>query len=249
MKINYKSIVVKMANRLGYQIIPNWRMEDLAFANHLRYIFDALSIDFVIDVGANIGQYHDFLRNEVKYDGRIASFEPIPELFDVLKTRSLKDKKWDVYNLALGAENGKLPFNIMKSSEFSSFLSPTHENTKLFIGENQIERVDMIPVKILDDLIPSFTEKYKIKNIYLKIDTQGYDLHVLNGLQKHLGNIVALQSEMSVTKIYSQMPGYIEMMSILREKNFSPSGFFPVNPGTSPRLIEFDCCMVNNKFL
>ena len=51
----------------------------LAMANRLRDLFDRLGIKRVIDVGANEGQYGDFLRTEVGFKGLIKSFEPVPE--------------------------------------------------------------------------------------------------------------------------------------------------------------------------
>ena len=47
-------------------------------ADYLRRLFRHLSVDLVIDVGANEGQFGTFLRERVGYAGRIASFEPRP---------------------------------------------------------------------------------------------------------------------------------------------------------------------------
>lgn len=97
--------------------------------------------------------------------------------------------------------------------------------------------------------MPQIFEKDNPSNIYLKIDTQGYDREVLKGASDSLDRISAIQTEMSVTAIYDGMPGYIEMLNFLGNKNFVPSGFFPVNPKPALQLIEFDCCLVNSNLL
>ena len=59
-----------------------------AMAERLRKIFAANRIDTVIDVGANKGQYRDFLRHHVGFRGSIVSFEPLPEFAASLKAKA-----------------------------------------------------------------------------------------------------------------------------------------------------------------
>jgi hypothetical protein len=137
----------------------------------------------------------------------------------------------------------------MNTSEFSSFLNPTHDNTELFTKSNSVARQESVEVDTLNCVIPHIYIKDNPSNIYLKIDTQGYDREVLNGASEFLHRIVALQTEMSVTAIYDGMTGYIEMLKYLNDKHFIASGFFPVNSKPALRLIEFDCCLVNADLL
>ena len=53
--------------KLGYEIVPVWRMERISFAQHLARFFEHLEIECVLDVGGNKGQYRDFMRMEVGY--------------------------------------------------------------------------------------------------------------------------------------------------------------------------------------
>ena len=63
--------VLKVSRSLGYDIVPLREMKERDFALHLRQLLDRLAIDCVLDVGANVGQYRDFLRDRVLYAGPI----------------------------------------------------------------------------------------------------------------------------------------------------------------------------------
>jgi len=52
-----------MASNMGLLIIPTRRMDSYLLQMRLKRIISEYRIDCVIDVGANIGQYRDFLRN------------------------------------------------------------------------------------------------------------------------------------------------------------------------------------------
>jgi FkbM family methyltransferase len=224
-------------------------MHNYGIARHLKYVFNTLNVDLVLDVGANQGQYRDFLRNEVEYLGNIVSFEPIPELFAALQKKFKIDRRQHFENIALGAAEGELMFNVMNTTEFSSFLTPTNEHTNQFAEANTVARTIMVKVATLNKILPGLQAQYQPAGIYLKIDTQGFDRQVIEGGSDVLGAIVALQTEMSVTQIYEGMSDYRDMLGFLQAQGFSPSGFFPLSTRSSLRMIEFDACMINNKFL
>lgn len=58
------------------------------------------SIDVILDVGANIGDYAKDMRN-IGFKGEIFSFEPVKEVFDILLRDASKDKLWKVFNYAI----------------------------------------------------------------------------------------------------------------------------------------------------
>ena len=91
-----------IAGKLGCALIPSWRLPQRELAMHLRKLFDLYDVQAVIDVGANRGEYRDFLRLEVEYDGIIHSFEPVATLYEGLVERAHSDPNWNVYSFALG---------------------------------------------------------------------------------------------------------------------------------------------------
>ncbi len=239
-----KRTCAQLAHKVGYTVVPNWQVDTFRTADYLRRLFQLLRIDTVIDVGANAGQYHEFLRSEVGFEGLVASFEPVPELARKLKAKGAGGGKWIVENCALGAERSQLDFHVMSNTEFSSFLSPLNDRTSTFGGANAVVETVKVDVRVLDDVVAELKAQHGAKNIYLKLDTQGYDLEVLRGAKNALDSIPALQSEMCVRPIYVGMPRYGEVITYLESRGFAMSGIYPNNGGHFPLLLEFDCFML-----
>ena len=94
----------------------------------LQKYFVAHEIGFVLDIGANIGQFGIDLRRS-GYRGEIISFEPDPDNFLLLKRRAKSDTKWIVYDFALGAKEGFEMLNISGNAGLSSSflnMAPLH---------------------------------------------------------------------------------------------------------------------------
>jgi FkbM family methyltransferase len=235
---------------LGFVAIPGRVVDRYPAAAFLQRLFALLEIDCVLDVGANLGQYRDFLRNEVGFTGQIISFEPILSHVEVLNKRAELDAKWSICGFALGKAPGRASFNIMKETQFSSFREPDHSNTPMFSRQNVVEQRVDVEVKTLDQVLPEIeTRTGLFHGIYLKMDTQGFDLEVIGGATDALLRIKALQTEVSVKSIYADTPGYEQTIRELRSRKFELSGIFPNNPSHFPQLIEFDCYMIRSKAL
>lgn len=249
MQSKVKKWVDHAARRAGLSVVPTWRLNNLPAAEHLRSLFDFLSIDCVFDVGANQGQYRDFLREDVGFEKRIVSFEPIPGNAAAMRARAAGDTEWMVEAMALGSRSGVAQFNVMVGSQFSSFLRPDHSNVSEFEESNKVEERIEVPVRTLDEFVASAADEFSGKNIYLKMDTQGFDLEVLKGATETLKSVCALQSEASVKPIYEKMPDYATTIKTIQALDFELSGIFPNNAGHFPLLIEFDCYFVAKRFV
>jgi len=248
MTLSLKRGLYKAAHAIGYTVVPNWRAGRYPQCSYLRDLFRLVEIDCVLDVGANVGQYRDLLRHEVDYKGNIVSFEPIRELADAMRKRGEPDQNWIVENCALGAATGTALFNVMATTTFSSFLQPTSSSTKRFEKVNTVCDRISVAVRTLDDLLPDLVTSLNVHSLYLKLDTQGYDLEVLRGAARALSEIRALQTEVSVRPIYDGMPDFLTTLESLRAYGFEPSGIFPNAEGHFPELFEFDFHMINRQF-
>ncbi len=237
------SALDKGASLLGLRLIPEWRLHEEPQRNYLRRLFHEWAISSVVDVGANAGQYRDFLRGEVGFTGPILSIEPIPELVSKLRARVDADSMWRIEQCALGSEPGNASFNVTGNTEFSSLLSAAEFSENYFETKSKVQRTIDVTIHTLDEL----TTKHKDflgDKLYLKLDTQGYDLQVLSGLQSEFHRVIAAQTEAAVVPLYKGAPDYVKTIQAFKDRDFTVSGFFPNNAGHFPLLLEFDCHFV-----
>ncbi|MHB1286999.1 MAG: FkbM family methyltransferase [Leptospirales bacterium] len=234
-------------NKYGYTLIANWRLKDFELSIHTKELFSLLDIKCVFDVGANKGQYRDFLRNDIGYKGLILSFEPVHHLSEILEERAKKDPNWKVFNKALGSQNEIVSINISKGNTLHSFLEPiqSQPDSKWFEEHNRVIRKEEVIVQTLDSFLKEFNLDTSLNHAFLKMDTQGFDLEVLKGAEESLSKIAALQTEISVLPIYQKMPDYFHTINTLNLHAFYITGLFPVCRDSWLRVIEFDCLAIN----
>lgn len=233
----------RVASKLGYALMPEAALGRHPQASYLRRVFAEWRITGVIDVGANEGQYHDFVRAEVGFHGPLISAEPIPALAAQMDSRARRDPNWRVESIAMGPQAGSSTFRVTAGSQFSSFLEPLESSRTQFYGQTAIEESITVSVDTLDALIDRH-RAFLGDRIYLKMDTQGFDLEALKGLTRHLDRVVALQSEASVRPVYHAMPHYTDTIRTIEGLGYTISQIFPNNDANFPLLIEFDCHFV-----
>lgn len=195
------------------------------------------NIDVILDVGANIGQYGSELRN-IGYTGRIISFEPTSEAFAKLEKIASKDKLWQVNNMSLGERDGESTINIAKNSVSSSILKDLPQLTDS-APEAAFIKKETIKIKKLDSVFESLN--IKDKNVYLKIDTQGYEKMVLDGALESLKSVIGIQIEMALIPSYEGSLTFEEMSDKLKNLGFKlttiESGHYNKKTG---KLLEVD---------
>ncbi len=242
-----KTILTSLARHMGFELVPAWRMERHELAKHLREVLARIEADTVVDVGANLGQYRDFLRTEVGFEGTIHSFEPVRQLQEALAVRAANDPGWVVHRLALGATESEMALNVMRDSQFSSLLEPQDSALNDYDRQNRVEHRETVRVRRLDDVVDATPSLARARSIYLKLDTQGYDLEVLKGATRMLRSVGALQTEASMLPLYRGMPDYRTSIATLDGLGFDISGMFPIARDQYLRVVEFDCVMVNRE--
>lgn len=198
----------------------------------------------MLDVGANLGQFRDMLRNEVDFNGWIISFEPVSKYVDLLVKRAKDDPKWEIRGHALGSQTGQVPINVTKSPGLNSFLSPRTDAAPGYWSPGDIVATEIVSILRLDSLYDSIKRQLGVSSVYLKLDTQGFDIEVAEGAGDALMDVRALQTEASVLPLYQDMPTYQQAIESFNHRGFELSGMFPVTKDDDLRLVEFDCIMV-----
>ena len=236
-----RAAIRNAVREFGYDII-NYGRQDSLYA-HLRELLRASAINCVLDVGAHVGDFGKMLR-EVGYAGRIISFEPVQDSFDRLKLAAAADHEWRTERMALGREEVAKQINVSEASNFSSFRSPNQYATRQFGAMPTVRRVETVVVRRLDSVLAELLAGIREPRVFLKIDTQGYDLEVLEGAGASLDGICALQTEIAVKPIYEGVGPMQQTLARLGELGFEITGLYPVSRDAQLRVIEFDCVMV-----
>jgi FkbM family methyltransferase len=221
-------------NRLGVDLVP------FAYTRHpiarRQHLFRHYGIDTVIDVGANSGQYGHFLRR-VGYRGRIISFEPLSTAFSKLKSAAAVDPDWEVHNLGVGDVEGTATLNVSGNSESSSLLRMLPMHLQSFPDSRYVttETISLTTLdKVLNGLSPA-------SGVFVKVDTQGYEMPVIDGAADHLAGVRGVQLEMSIVPLYEGERLMPEMLTYMAGKGFQLMGLEP-GPGDSRtgQLLQVD---------
>lgn len=248
MKRVIRRALAALASSRDYTFFPNWEFDEKVMARHLQPLFETYRIECVLDVGANLGQFGEFVRRKVGFDGTIHSFEPVDQFVQKLRQKSDRDGAWQVHQLALGSKPGEVDINVTESPGLSSFLSPTSETVKDLWNHSAVLERQRVTVDTLDNFVRRLGPGGLPGSTFLKVDTQGFDLEVLKGAENTLESLRAVQLEASVRPIYKEMPGFREVLDYLMSRGYALSAMFPVNQDQSQRLIEFDCVFVNERY-
>lgn len=238
MKLRYR-----IADAFGYQLVKKAK-DHGSIESHVPKVLESLEINCVVDVGANRGQYASMLRR-LGYSGRIVSFEPVPAVYEKLVRSAQGDPDWFTHPLALGSADEVRLMHVYDRSEVSSLL-PTTEYGRAAFKRNagDLEQLK-VSVRRLEGLWSQVIGDLDDPRVYLKMDTQGYDLKIFAGARSCLEVVRGLQSELSVVALYDGMPDYMTSLSEYRSCGFEVSGFFKVFRDKATHLLgEFDCVMI-----
>ena len=246
---SFKRQLAHLAERVsGAIIVHPEELHQLPERVHLRRFFKHFEVDCVFDVGANIGQYAQHLREEVGYEGAIISFEPMPHAVEQLQKRAVGDPNWHIVELALDRESGPASFNVMESDTFSSLHAPLADQPNAFNAQNVIRQQIQVMRSTLALEFPKWREKLGFSRPFLKMDTQGHDLAVFEGAGDTVSAFVGLQSELSLRLLYEGTPGFTESLDAYSKRGFRLSALVPNTAGIFPDLIEMDCIMYQAAF-
>jgi FkbM family methyltransferase len=176
-----------------------------------RQLLEERGIDLVLDVGANEGQYAGAMRRN-GYRGRIVSFEPLASAYGELERRAKAVPGWETRHFALGETAGTALLHVAGNSWSSSLLAmaPRHVESapeSAYVAEEEID------VRTLDDVA---TELIGPRDrVWLKIDTQGYEIPVLRGAERTLDRVEVVETELSLVELYEGQALFGEAVTYL----------------------------------
>ena len=211
---------------------------------HKAWVLHELEVNVVLDVGANLGQYARSLRQN-GYTGRIVSFEPVPHTADKLEKRAARDPDWQVMRYALGDRDETARIHLGVGQGRLSSLLPATEFGRSWDPRIDAGRTASVEVRRLDGLFDQAVAGVDDPRVFLKLDTQGFDLKAFAGAGDRTADLVGMQSEVSQVPLYEGMPHLTDQLATYAAAGFGISGLFPVVVDRpTMQVIEFDAVMV-----
>ena len=158
-------------------------------------------INRIFDVGCRSDS--DF----IEFTGEVHYFDPVNEFIEKLKTQENMNKAFYFNSFGLGEDNKELYY-------YPSYQSFYDRINSCSVSDNSNKIV--LHIKKGKDYI----NNNNIKNIdFLKIDTEGYELNVLQGFEDFLENIKIIQFEYGGTFLDNNTK-LIDVINYLEQKGF-----------------------------
>jgi len=170
-------------------------------AKQLRQYLGQMQINCVLDVGGYVGNFAHELRAG-GFAGRIISFEPAQETFQILSAKMRSDPLWTGLPFGLSDTSEIVTMNSYGSADFNSLLELNDGSAEAYGVDVSIAKKIQIELKRLDEILEEQIVGIENPRIFLKMDTQGHDLSVFTGAKGVIEHIVGLQSELPAVPLY-----------------------------------------------
>lgn len=235
-----KGFVRRTANRAGLEISA-----DPYLARVVR-VLRLLDVGWVIDVGANEGQFGRDLR-AMGYDGAIVSLEPLAAPFARLERAARKDPRWWVVRAAASDVHGEALVHVAGNSVSSSVLPmlASHadaEPRSRYVADETVPATTVDLIVAQHDIEPA--------SALLKVDVQGFESSVLDGAAETLSGFAAVQLELSFVALYEGQSLISDLVGRLDRLGFVLWVLMPefADPGTG-RTLQCDGLFVHRRRL
>lgn len=212
-----------------------------ALQQTLKYLQAQYSFDWIIDVGANIG---DFSKQARRFfpKSKIIAFKPIEQCCKIINETFVSDDQFSLVSKAVGEKEGFIQFNINQHMDSSSILNTSilHNNTFSFASATT-------PTKVKVTTLDTELKNKKIKNGLLKLDIQGYEDRALQGGKQILPRFQVIICEINFANMYINQASFHTISTLLHNHNLIFSGMINIakNPSTG-QIISGDSLFIRD---
>jgi len=232
------SVLRAVGNKVYQHVFPIYRLSYRAFKVYtdraerqvLRRILLAGAV--VVDAGANIGIYSEFLSRCVGPTGVVHSFEPSPDNFKRLHAATRKLSNVRLSQAAVGEHSGNSELYL------SDKLNVDH---RAYMANGDSRRTVPIEMVALDDY---FKPGERVDLI--KMDIQGYELHALRGANRVLEDNpdIKLLVEFWPYGLKRAGANWVDLIAALEQKGMairqvSSEGLIPFHPGSTSESADW----------
>jgi len=185
-----------------------------ASIEHIDTLSD-LDLDFIVDIGANKGQFA-LLCRYLYPSSRIISFEPLPGPGKVYEKIFSDDRLVKLHQMAIGPDSSKANFHVSNRADSSSLLQISEMQSVTFKGTHEVSTC-MVNVEKLSNVISPYQIASKS---LLKLDVQGYEYEALIGCKDNIKLFKWIYCECSFVELYVGQKLAYEVIDLLSESGF-----------------------------
>ncbi|EFQ82070.1 methyltransferase, FkbM family [Aeromicrobium marinum DSM 15272] len=207
-----------------------------SYASRLVRTLDSRGIDTVLDIGANVGQYATLTRS-AGFGGRIISCEPLSGAYAEISRRAAHDDRWTALNVAVGAEPGTATINVSENSYSSSLRDMTSAHLDA-APQSRFIATEEVPVTTVTEIVT--THGVDPSRALLKIDTQGFEGEVLRGAGDLIGQVAAIQLELSFVELYADQLLFDELVAQMAADGYRIQQLETGISDASGRMLQVD---------
>jgi FkbM family methyltransferase len=172
----------------------------------------------LVDVGARGGLKRNWYG--ARQHLRVLGFEPDKREFDRLTSMPTTDPATTWFDVALNNRTGPIRLHIARDRGLTSIFEPDRTLLDAFPQANRFDTVDVRQVDA--DRLDSLVERRGVTDVdFLKVDTQGSELLVLEGAAQALDRwSIGAEVEVEFTPIYREQPVFADVDRFLRTLGF-----------------------------
>jgi FkbM family methyltransferase len=203
----------RAVQRVGLDVQRYPHADPLFQVAHLLRVRD---IEYVLDIGANTGQYVQHLRR-LGYRRFVVSVEPLSDAAAQLRRNAERDALWVVEQAAVGAQAGEATLNVAGNSVSSSIAAMLDRHVA-GAPESVTVRTEQVRVVTVDELVAK--HRPPLERTFIKIDVQGFERQVFAGAEQTLAEVAGVQVELGLAPLYDGQIDLDEGVEMMRDLGF-----------------------------
>jgi FkbM family methyltransferase len=172
----------------------------------------------LVDVGARGGLKNNW--SAARKHLRVLGFEPEKREFGQLSAPSASGESTTYFDVALHDRRGPIRLHVARDRGLTSIFEPNREFLDAFPEANRFDTVDVHEVQA--DRLDDHLQSHGLSDVdFVKVDTQGSELLVLQGASSALeSSVIGVEVEVEFTPIYSGQPLFADVDAYLRGLGF-----------------------------
>lgn len=230
LKSSFVLLLQRLMDPLGLRLINTSRNK----VRGVDPLFDLQSLvgkdeeAVIFDVGANDGEtVRSFLTAFPR--GRVVAFEPAQQCYTALKEMFTREPRVAVHNVALGSSRGTSQLNLYAGSNMNSLLEIERRPVEAVKSTFDKLGAKVGTAEVQVETIDGFCAQNGVAQVdVLKVDTQGFDMQVLNGAEERLRKhqIKTLLLEVNFVPMYRGQGDFVEMHQFLTSLGYRLVDFY-----------------------